>query len=147
MNHAKTLFATLWFDWLSITALYVLTFYGSGNTASAFYVLNPIIGLFVPIGWWNLLAMFQPSSPATLPATSYAWIYVLPLLFGLFFARRVFDKTCASKFWLRILLNLGLLFLATMCVDFIIWHEWKSWELFAQSVFSVTNGRIDVSVL
>ena len=143
----KSAIANLWFDWIILTLIYLITFYGSGEMASPFYLLNPLVGLFVPIGFWNLTAMFQAASPATLPATSYAFLYVLPLLFLVLFFGNRFGKERVQKFWLRVLLNLISLLLLTAFVDLIIWHKWYSWELFSNTIFYISHGRIDLSVL
>jgi len=135
----ERLLTNLWFDWLLLTFIYLLTFFTSGEPSSPFHVLNPLVGLFVPIGLFNSNAMFQPANPGTLPATSYAWAYVMPLLFiGLFFGN-LLGKKCIPWTWMRPLLNLAILFLLTMCTDLIIWHKWMSYRIFAQAAALATG--------
>lgn len=143
MNKIKNLISKLWVDWLLLTSLYILTF-PSSEIGGPFSILNALIGLFVPIGPWNLLAMFQPAGLATLPATSYSAVYVLPLLCTVLFVGTRLERKYIPKFGMRFALNLIILFSISICTDMIIWHEWKSWGRVTEAIFSVTKGRIDI---
>jgi hypothetical protein len=144
MDKIKSLCANLWFDWVVLTLIYIATFTGAGEISNHFrYIFNPLVGLFVPIGPWNLLAIFQTPGPAALAPTQHAWIYVLPLLFAVLFFGNWFGKIYISNIYLRIFVNLLILLVLTFWVDLIIWQKWGSWQNLAQAVFYVSHGRID----
>lgn len=105
----------LWFIWLFLTAVYILTWRYSDN----FLIGNRFIGIFVPFGYWNTAA-----------SISLAGLITFPLLFGsLFFAERIADKIKIPNQIHKIFFNLLWLFLLTMLVDYIIWGNLASFNV------------------
>lgn len=135
----KNFLSNLWFDWLVLTLIYLLTFVGSGTIASPFHLFNPSIGLFVPVALGNLAGIFDyPKNPYV--GIYVAFVFISSLLLGNILGRRYIKNN-----YLKILFNLIILFILTFLVDMIIWYHWESWQLFAQSVFDVSKGTIDIS--
>ena len=105
---------SLWSYWIVLTLFYLILGF-SGIVPLKFTLF---IGLFVPIGFFNLMSMFT---------TGYWGTFLsIPVLFLLIFS----GNKQLNKFNItgikRIVLNLILLFIFTIIIDLIIWHTWQS---------------------
>jgi hypothetical protein len=110
---------SIWVEWFFLTALYLVLLFSKIQFA-------PIVGLFVPIGPFNLAASIHGGHEGQ---TQHAWLITFPLTIGVF----VLADFIAIKWKLPLLLragyNLLVLLAVTAAVDFILWHEWKSWSM------------------
>jgi len=104
------------FWWILLTAIYVtLTFLGGR------YVAGPL-GLFIPIGIWNLFFSFETASGA------HPWIITFPLVLVTIFGGEWLLRKWSSPSVVKFILILGILFILTIAVDFAIWGNWQSLE-------------------
>ena len=104
------------FWWILLTTIYVvLTFLDGGYFAG-------LLGLFVPIGVSNFFFSFRTFSGRG----SHAWIVVFPLILVTIFCGEWFLRKWRLSPVTKILLILGILFILTVAVDFVIWGSWAS---------------------
>ena len=126
----KRLLANLWFDWILLTIVYIvlLFIFGLSTTSYILAGLVVILGIFVPFGVFNFVAMFSPhintgDMQFYSPAISYAFIYIIPLFFLVMFSGSYIGKKYITKPWLRFVFNLVVLLLLTIGVDLILWKD------------------------
>jgi len=103
----------IWSLWLLLTLIYALTFYASGENNNWHYIVNPPIGLFVPVFLGNLVN----------PIADYRGFITYPLLFaGLYLGDR-FGRYVSSRILLRAALNLTVLAILSTVIDMILWSH------------------------
>ncbi len=128
---------SIWTWWVVFTILYLATFIGGGAVQNPVrYVLNAIIGLFVPIGPWNLLFSIKPDETVKI---HNGWVIIFPLTLLTFFWTEKFAKKNPLPCTLRIFYNLGVLLVLTLVVDLVLWHQWKSLDLVRTMFFDMTH--------
>jgi phosphoglycerol transferase MdoB-like AlkP superfamily enzyme len=112
------IYAQFWFSWLVFTAVYVIwLLLGSSGLPIK---VGMLIGMFVPFGFWNAIQLIG-SNPS-------AYIGPILLILLLLFTDKLSFKLGIESVWLKIVLNLVILFLLTALVDVLIWGHWISLE-------------------
>ncbi|MBI2004617.1 hypothetical protein HYS79_00460 [Patescibacteria group bacterium] len=117
-------FMTLPFWWILLTAIYV------GLTFSGWLYAAALLGLFVPIGVWDML-FFRfaisgyPVGGIGLWDFAIGFVLVLLTIFGGEWLIRKIKLSPAMK----IFVILGILFALTIVVDFVLWGNWQTLEL------------------
>jgi hypothetical protein len=113
---------SIWVEWFFLTALYLVLLFSKiqAQTTAA------VVGLFVPIGPFNLVASIHGGSEVR---TQHAWLITFPLTVGVFVLADFVANKWKIPMFLRVGYNLLVLLAVTAAVDFILWHEWKSWNL------------------
>lgn len=102
---------SIWTHWLLLTAAYAGTLFRSGNMTNWHYIVNPPIGLFVPIYIGNFAKSLQ----------SGLAILTFPLLlFGLYFGGRL-AAAIAPRILPRLAIHLLVLALLSTAIDLILW--------------------------
>jgi hypothetical protein len=101
------------FWWILLTIIYIaLSFLNPGY-------ITATIGLFVPIGIWNIYFSF------TIIKLTIIFLLVLSVTFG---GEWLIRKINMSPI-IKIFVILSILFILTIVVDFIIWGGWPSLDL------------------
>lgn len=77
------------------------------------------LGLFVPIGFWN----FGYS------LTQMKWFITFPLVLVTIFGGEKYLRKMDLSPIVKTIIILGILFILTIVVDFVIWGKWQSLEL------------------
>jgi hypothetical protein len=126
---------SLWFLWLTTTIIYLVGFYVFGLGKTYFSIsdlgdaVTSIIGLFVPYGMFNTVAIIQLGlgfmSPLSVTLFGLRLILPLVLILLMAFNNKIFssfNNRPLSKFFL----NLLTLLIFTALVDLVTWHDWRS---------------------
>jgi hypothetical protein len=113
---------SIWVEWFFLTALYLVLLFSKIHVEAA----AAVVGLFVPIGPFNLVASIHGGYDVR---TQHAWLITFPLTIGVFVLADFIANKCKMSVLLRVGYNLLVLLAVTAAVDFILWHEWKSWNL------------------
>ena len=110
---------SIWVAWFFLTALYLALLVSKTQFA-------PVVGLFVPIGPFNFVASIYGGYEVR---TQHAWLITFPFTIGVFVLADFIANKWRMHKLLRVGYNLLILLAVTAAVDFILWHEWKSWNL------------------
>ena len=112
---------SVWVAWYFLTALYLALFFSSAKAER----IAAVVGLFVPIGPFNLLASIYGGYNVH---TQHGWLITFPLTIGVFVLADFIANKWKMPVLLRVGYNLLILLAVTVAVDFVLWHEWKSWN-------------------
>lgn len=125
-------YLNMWFSWVVATGVYTILILNGALTleryGGTFFARSAgLIGLFVPIGAFNL----------EFSLVRGVWWIIFPLVA----VAVLVSDAIAGKYkidpTMKIAINLGLLLIATLCVDLIIWQQWVSWRIFVDGGMTV----------
>ena len=114
MNKKTPLYFQFWFIWIFSTLVYLALDF-SGSDSFWFHLL----GLFVPFGRYNGVLAFL----------SLGFIGVILLFTFILFTEKIYSKIGIRSLFLKVIINLVLLFLLTIITDVLIWGTWFSYGL------------------
>ncbi len=119
---------SLWFWWLITTLVYIgLQFSGllksEGGGASPLSYAHGFLGLFVPFGVWNGIAVLQ---------TFFGWGLLAVALFivMVFGGDTLISRYGVTSGTTKVFYNLLVLLILTLLVDVIFYGGWQSWTWF-----------------
>jgi len=120
--------------WLHLTIIYILLNYAtglivriSGFLGLGILYITRFVGLFVPIGPLSFISSLSnpnPNSLIKMPA-----LIIFPLVLVTIFGGEYLLKKLKLPPLVRFLINIFILFMLTIAVDFIIWQHWLSWGI------------------
>jgi hypothetical protein len=119
----NTIFRSLWFWWFLLTAIYLLfnaAGYPTGGDHDILlgYVAGAV-GLFVPFGFLSLLLLMSPTTWLSIP------VFLISMWYG---EKKLKEKN--YSYGKKVLMNLLVLLMITILVDFARMTPWASWSIF-----------------
>lgn len=116
-------FQSIWFCWALLTAVYlILNIMGYPNNASVGEPMGYIagaIGLFVPFGILSILYLLEPETWLSVPVFAFLMLYA---------EKKLKEKNYG--FIKNLLINLLVLLIITIIVDFARMTPFESWRIF-----------------
>lgn len=132
MENKNPIWSRLWFLWAILTLLYLLLYLSIDSHLRPIEKVIYIIGLFVPFGIWNGSAVIS-----SLSEMSYGESFILPAaifsLFVIFLGNKILNHYFHLHPAIKLILNLAVLLLLTILVDYSIWGTWASLGLITGS--------------
>jgi len=119
---------SIWATWLAVTAVYLLTYvvgfmnvraFSSDYSGDVAGRVAAIVGLFVPFGIWNTLALV--AGPVSFLS--------MPVAIGLMAVYEHYARPLNIAGVTKISLNLMVLLVVTFVVDLMIYHGWVSFQI------------------
>lgn len=119
----NTKFRSLWFWWFLLTAIYLLFNAigypaGDGNIVPLGYIAGAV-GLFVPFGFMSLFLLMSPVTWLSIP------VFLISMWYG---EKQLKEKN--YSYGKKVLMNLLLLLIITILVDFARMTPFASWLIF-----------------
>ena len=112
---------SIWVVWFFSTALYLVLLFSKAEAPG----IAAVVGLFVPIGPFNLVASLYGGYNVY---TQHGWLITFPLTIVVFVLADFIANKWKMPALLRVGYNILILLAVTAALDFILWHEWKSWN-------------------
>lgn len=126
MENKNPIWSRLWFLWAILTALYLLLYLGLDSYSRPIEKAVQILGLFVPFGLWNGSAFLISLSRGI----SHRSLLIVPAgifsLFVIFLGNKILNHYFQLHPAVKLILNLAVLLLLTILVDYSIWGTWAS---------------------
>lgn len=114
-NLNESIYFKFWFTWLVVTAVYIIL------QLSEFY-LAYWLGFFVPIGFFGFVETIITKSPD-------GFIGIFIVLLSVLFVDKFFSRFQIRSNIKRVAFNMCFLFVLTIIVEFIMFHEWTALTL------------------
>jgi len=121
----KFAFTNLWCLWLIFTYIFITTAHGAEEISNTFsYLINPLVGLFVPISQFTIQSLLGFSSDGNISYAFSEAIIIIPLLILIIlFLGNLLSKQLPKNF-IRAFFNIIVLFSLTLSVELVVWHGW-----------------------
>ena len=120
-------YAKFFVAWLSLTVIYLALIFGGIFGGVTARTLFGFIGLFVPYGFWNGLLTISSFRAQFKPLVILTFLISLCCLFFTDFLTR---KLGVKSLYAKVFINLVILFILTIIVDYSIWGKWASLDVF-----------------
>lgn len=138
-QHPSRWLSSIWFLWPTLTLIYLagytLMFIGHESTLEGQSTLFArrilgMVGLFVPFGFWNTLytvGALWSTDPDISPARILLWPLAITAMWIVNRAMKRSGLASPARFCVNLLVLLTL----TAAVDIVLYHQWRSFVIFA----------------